>query len=218
MDFSEARKNMVWGQLEPNKVTGRALLSRFENVDREFFVDMENSSTPYADKPVSIGYGRSMFSPLACARMLQSLDLQESDNLLIVAAGTGYSSVVAAPLVKQVVAVEEDANLKDVMKRAVSRHNYGNVHIVSNPPEEGYVGGGSYDKIMIDAPLETVPAAIIKQLREGGLLAAAQKNSNTGVTEVIAYTKMGKTLFEQKLLETSGEVLPNFSQGEQFVF
>jgi protein-L-isoaspartate(D-aspartate) O-methyltransferase len=217
MSFALARENMVESQLRPNRVTDKLLLQRFLNVPREIFVDVASRSIAYMDDPVLMGAGRKMMTPLVTARMLQELQLTETDTLLVVAAGTGYSSCLASPLVSKVVAVEENVQLVDVARRNVIELGLGHVTVVDGKPQEGAAKFAPFDKILFDAAVGEVPSALIRQLKEGGRLAAVVALEN-GIMEASVFTKVGHTLFETTLFETKGDVLGNFARTERFVF
>src|SRR5690606_8653766 len=154
----------------PNRIHDARLLAQFSRVPREAFVDTGSSTLAYADTALTMGQGRSMFKPLICAQLLQSLDLQEDDALLVVAGGTGYSACIAAPLVSRVVLVEENGYLLDIANRNILDLHLHNIELKRGKPERGSAESGPYTKILIDAAVEEVPMEIIEQLKDGGKL------------------------------------------------
>ena len=58
MDFIQARKNMVDGQLTPNKIVNHDVIERFSKVPREYFVDVSYKNMAYRDNPVKISNNR----------------------------------------------------------------------------------------------------------------------------------------------------------------
>ncbi|MBI1362633.1 MAG: protein-L-isoaspartate O-methyltransferase [Proteobacteria bacterium] len=216
MNFEQARFNMVESQLRPNKITDHDLLSRFATVPREKFVDHAAQSMAYADEPMSMGYNRKLMAPMVCARLLQELMLDATDHVLVVAGGTGYSGLLVAPLVEQMTILEENPYLSDIARKNMLDLDVTNVKIVSGKPEGG-VTKGMFDKILIDAPAAEVPHGLFDQLKNGGRLAVVA-GAPGSLLEATLYTKNGKTLFEHALLETKGEILPNFAAQERFVF
>lgn len=218
MDYAVARQNMIDGQLTPNKVTDKELLQRMGQVPRELFVDTASRDVSYVDSPVTVGAGREMFPPLVCARLLQEMDLGEQDRMLVVAAGTGYSAAIASGLVKEVYAVEENMNLCDISRKALADSSCVNIKMLEGAPESGCSEHGPYDKILLDAPVEEIPQEIVNQVINGGLLGAVVKQADTGVLTATVYKKVGGTLFEEHLFETTGSVLDNFKAEERFVF
>ena len=87
MDFDQARQNMIDGQLRPNRVKNPALLARFADVPREYFVARSGQELAYAEDGAPLSDGRMTLTPLTTAHMIQELELQPEDNVLVVAAG-----------------------------------------------------------------------------------------------------------------------------------
>jgi protein-L-isoaspartate(D-aspartate) O-methyltransferase len=152
-----------------------------------------------------------------CGRLLQGLELSGEDTLLILAGGTGYSAAIAAPLVNRVVVVEQNAQLVYQARHSVAEQGGANVSFHIGAPENGYAAQAPYSKILLDAPSAELPPLLVDQLAEGGKIASIREGAD-GVLEVCIYTKIGKTLFENPLFETKGQILPNFARKERFVF
>ena len=110
-DFVLARRNMVDGQLRPNRVTNAQLLAAIGELPRERFLPAGLQSVAYADDDVPLGKGRFLMEPMVLARLLQTLQPLPEDKALVVASGAGYGAALLARLVKAVVAVEADAGL-----------------------------------------------------------------------------------------------------------
>jgi protein-L-isoaspartate(D-aspartate) O-methyltransferase len=107
-DFALARRNMIDGQLRPNRVTNPQLLAVIGDLPRERFLPPGLQSVAYADDDVPLGNGRYLMEPMILARLIQTLQPQPEDKALVVASGTGYGTALLARLVKSVVAVEAD--------------------------------------------------------------------------------------------------------------
>ncbi len=72
-DFVLARRNMVDGQLRPNRVTNAQLLAAIGDLPRERFLPPGLQSVAYADDDVPLGKGRFLMEPMVLARLLQTL-------------------------------------------------------------------------------------------------------------------------------------------------
>src|SRR5215475_16227815 len=110
-DFALARRNMVDGQLRPNRVTNAALLAAVGELPRERFLPDGLRSVAYADDDVPLGGGRFLMEPMVLARLVQALQVQPDDKVLVVASGRGYGAALLSRLAKSVVAVESDPTL-----------------------------------------------------------------------------------------------------------
>ena len=72
-DFALARRNMIDGQLRPNRVTNAQLLAAIGELPRERFLPEATRSVAYADDDVPLGNGRYLMEPMVLARLIQTL-------------------------------------------------------------------------------------------------------------------------------------------------
>ncbi|MFT7144672.1 MAG: protein-L-isoaspartate(D-aspartate) O-methyltransferase [Alphaproteobacteria bacterium] len=216
MDFSQARKNMVDGQLTPNKITNNALIKSFLNIPREAFVDVANKHAAYVDSPTRVSSSREMFSPLVCAHLLQSLDLTETDNVLVVASSSGYTASILCGLVNNVYGVEDDLSLLEMARRALLDASCKGVTLCEGAPSKGLEEKAKFDKIMIDVPVEFIPDSLLNQLVEGGKVAAVVKNK-FDIYTLKVFTKLNNVLTSKSIREVvSMPVHKGFKKKEEF--
>ena len=88
-DFALARRNMIDGQLRPNRVTNAQLLAAIGELPRERFLPEAARSVAYADDDVPLGNGRYLMEPMVLARLIQTLQPRPEDRALVVASGRG---------------------------------------------------------------------------------------------------------------------------------
>ena len=170
-DFALARRNMIDGQLRPNRVTNAQLLAAIGDLPRERFLPEGLRSVAYADDDVPLGNGRFLMEPMVLARLIQTLQPQPEDRALVVASGRGYGAALLARLVKSVVAVESDAGAGRcgrADRQGAGHHRHRSRS--TGKMEEGCAGRGPYDVILIEGAVQQVPPAILEQLAEGGRL------------------------------------------------
>src|SRR5436190_14202860 len=136
-DFTLARRNMIDGQLRPNRVTNPKLLAAIADLPRERFLPAGLRSVAYADDDVPLGNGRYLMEPMVLARLIQMLQTQPDDKALVVASGAGYGTALLARLVKSVVAVESDAALAGSAEQTIRDLGIANVRRVAGKMEEG---------------------------------------------------------------------------------
>ena len=112
--------------------------------------------------------------------MLQLASLRPTDNVLDVACGTGYSSVVLGRLVKSVTALEQDADLVRIASDMVPASGAANVTVVQGGLTEGVKARAPFDAIVIKGAVEAVPEQLLAQLAEGGRLVADLRERRPG--------------------------------------
>ncbi len=139
-DFALARRNMVEGQLRPNRVTNAQLLAVVGELPRERFLPEGMKSVAYSDEDVPLGNGRFLMEPMVLARLIQTLQPGAGDKALVVASGRGYGAALLARLVKSVVAVESDAGLAGSADQTIKALGLANV-TTSDWPRRSRLGG-----------------------------------------------------------------------------
>ena len=179
-DYATQRFNMVETQVRTNDVTDVRLHQVMNTVARERFVPAARRATAYADVPVEVAPGRFLLDPRTFAKLLQLADLRGSDNVLDVACGTGYSSVVIGRIVRSVVALEQDADLVRIASDMIPASGATNVTVVQGGLTEGFKERAPYDVIMINGAIEAVPDTLLGQLAEGGRLVAVIQSGAQG--------------------------------------
>ena len=171
-DFALARRNMIEGQLRPNRVTNAQLLAAIGDLPRERFLPEATRSVAYADDDVPLGNGRYLMEPMVLARLIQTLQPRPEDRAMVVASGTGYGAALLARLVHSVVAVEGDPALAAAAERISKELGIAGIRQTIGKMEEGCADPAPYDVILIEGAVQLVPQAIFDQLAEGGRLTA----------------------------------------------
>ncbi|NVO13724.1 MAG: protein-L-isoaspartate O-methyltransferase [Rhodoplanes sp.] len=222
MDFAAARRKMVDNQVRPNGVTDLRLVDALLAVPREHYVPAGKTAMAYMDGDLavaSVTHGRPdrcLLKPMVLARMIQALDLAETDRVLDIACGTGYSTAVLARLAAQVTGLEETAALAESAGRLLASAGVANATAVSGPLEAGWPGSAPYDAILINGTVDSVPKAMLAQLAEGGRLVAVIGSKAPG--EVVLYRSVNREASGVPVFDASAPVLPAFSKPPVFVF
>ncbi len=217
-DFALARRNMVDGQLRPNRVTNAALLAAIGELPRERFLPEGLRSVAYADDDVPLGNGRFMTEPMVLARLIQSLQPQSEDKAMVVGAGRGYGAAILARLVKSVVAVEADAGLAGAAQQILRDLAVTNVQQVAGPAQQGAAASAPYDVILIEGAVGEVPAAIVDQLAEGGRLATVISDPSGALGVAQLFVKQGGVTSGRPLFDAGTPPLPGFARPPRFTF
>ncbi|WP_237216791.1 protein-L-isoaspartate O-methyltransferase family protein [Falsiroseomonas oryziterrae] len=183
VDTAEARRCMVDGQLRPNRVTDPRILAAMGEIPRERFVPPQLAARAYADEDVPLPDGRALIEPMMIARLLQLLSLRDGDRMLVVGAGAGYAAAVAARCGARVIALEEDAGLIALGRRAAAGlAGPEALRFVQGALPAGHVAAAPYDAILIEGEVPEVPAEIAGQLAEGGRLATVLAAAGRGLS------------------------------------
>jgi protein-L-isoaspartate(D-aspartate) O-methyltransferase len=217
-DFALARRNMVDGQLRPNKVTNAALLTAVGELPRERFLPEALRSVAYADDDVPVGGGRYLMEPMVLARLIQTLQPQPTDRGLVVGAGRGYGAALLARLVKTVTAVESDPGLAAAAAQIAKELALDGIQWVSGKLEQGGPGSAPYDVVLIEGAVRQIPQAILDQMAEGGRLAAIVAGAPGAMGVAQIFVKDGGVASGRPLFEAGTPLLPGFTPPPRFTF
>lgn len=214
--YAKARHNMIVSQLEPNQVTDEALLAAMGRLPREIFVPPALGSVAYMDGDLRLSSGRHLIQPMVLARMIQEAEITETDIVLDVGCGPGYSTAVIAHLAATVVGLESDADLVHQAGEILAQLEIDNAAVVSGPPAEGRQDQGPYDVIILNGSVGRTPDQLLTQLSEGGRLICVRLNGRAG--KAFRYERRGDVFGHRPLFDASIPVLPDFGEAEGFVF
>ena len=216
--FATARKTMVDCQLRPSKVTDQFILDAFMKIPREDFVGKQQRALAYVDEDLPLSGGRCLMEPMVLARLLQALEIRPDDSVLIVGAGCGYGTAVAAKLAGSVIAIETRANLVDKAQDVLVSIGIDNAAIVKSRLVDGYPEEGPYDRILIEGGVETVPDNLLKQLTPKGRLAAIYRKPGHPVGVASVWTRSGKEFTRTPLFDARVPNLDEFNAKVEFSF
>jgi protein-L-isoaspartate(D-aspartate) O-methyltransferase len=208
-DFSMARRAMVDNQLRPEGVTDRGVLAAMGSVERERFVPENARPLAYFDRPLRLANGRAMMPPAALGRLLSELAPKPGERALVVGSATGYSAALLRAIGLDVVALESDEALAAAATEA-------GVETIVGDLATGSPKGAPYDFILLDGAVEEIPAALVKQLRDGGRLAGAIVDR--GVTRLIIGRVSGGALGYRSLADADVDPLLGFERPRAFTF
>lgn len=215
--YEEARANMIEGQLRPSTVTDERVINAFGTLRRELFVPEKLRGIAYADRDLPLGGGRYLMAPMVAARLLQTLEIKRGDTALVVGAGVGYEAAAIAQLARNVVAVEDDAELARLGRDALVEHRIATVKFVEEPAVQGARARSVYDVVLFAGAVAEVPAEIAAQLSEGGRLAAVVQSAD-GVGRATLITRTGGILARRVIFDAATPLLPGFARKPAFVF
>lgn len=162
---------MVELQLRRRGISDERVLAAMLEIPREEFVPPESRLFAYQDDPIQIGQGQTISQPYMTALMAECLALKGSENVLEVGAGCGFAAAVLGALAAQVTTVELlpglARNARENLRRTARDFN---VKVVTGDGSLGYSPGAPYDAISVAAGAPEIPAALVAQLRDPGIL------------------------------------------------
>lgn len=170
-DREAERNRMVDDQLRARDIRDERVLRAMREVPRHLFVPEPERQQAYHDTPVPIGHGQTISQPYIVAFMTQALEVAPTHRVLEVGTGSGYQAAVLARLAEQVYSIEIVAPLADRARTTLAELQYRNVEVRSGNGYLGWPEHAPYDRIIVTAAPPEVPAALVEQLKVGGLMA-----------------------------------------------
>lgn len=213
MNFDQARFFMVEQQIRPWDVLDQKVLDPFLNIPRHHFVEESKQSLAYSDIELPIGHDEAMMAPKIEARLLQALDIDETDTVLEIGTGSGFLTAVMATLGKSITTVEIHADLQEVAKKRLA--SYDNIEFKLGDASQSWEDGKQYDVIILTGSVPEIPQAYKEQLNLGGRLAVIVGQSPAMTAQIL--TRISETEWEtETLFETDLKPLVNAKSSETF--
>ena len=157
-------------KLRKNGISDTRVLSAIETIPRELFVTDQFLDQAYEDMPLPIAHGQTISQPTIVAWMSWALDTSDRHRVLEIGTGSGYQAAILSKLCRRVYTVERH---RDLMAVADHRFNALSLHNITTHLGDGSKGfktAAPFDRIIVTAAAANVPAALLDQLPEGGIL------------------------------------------------
>ncbi|WP_380680565.1 protein-L-isoaspartate(D-aspartate) O-methyltransferase [Salinigranum sp. GCM10025319] len=177
-DFEAARTRLVDQLVDRGHVERASTERALRAVPRHEFVPEGNRRSAYEDRPLPIGNGQTISAPHMVAIMTDLLALEPGDRVLEIGTGCGYHAAVVSEIVGagNVYSVEYEADLARESRERLSRLGY-DVHVRQGDGHAGWPEHAPYDAAYVTCAPETVPDAVVQQVRTGGRVVAPEGTS-----------------------------------------
>jgi protein-L-isoaspartate(D-aspartate) O-methyltransferase len=222
IDFAEARRMMVDGQIRTYDVTDLRIQTAMLAVPRERFVPTDKQAVAYLDRDIAVqsakpsGVVRYLLKPAVLARLIQAANVAADDHVLDVGCASGYSTAVLSRLAGTVVALEEDPKLAGLAKATLADLALANVRVRTGALAEGVPDEAPFDVILLNGSTGVVPATLIRQLKEGGRLVCVRGGFPMGKATI--YRLVSAHVTGQPIFDAVAPPLPGFTKPAEFVF
>ena len=215
-DFATARRRMVDNQLRTSNVTDRRILTAMDEVPRERFVPAERQPLAYTDTAHSLGAGRALAPAAPFAKLIQLAEIDHTDSVLDIGAGTGYSTAVLARLGSHVTGLESDPALAAEARRLLTELGVANAGITEGALDGSGLPRDSFDVIVLEGAVASEPTGLFPLLKDGGRLVALLRRNGAGVAHV--YVRSGNGVATRAEFNTALPPLAPAAREESFVF
>ncbi|NHN37132.1 protein-L-isoaspartate O-methyltransferase [Pseudomaricurvus alcaniphilus] len=168
-------------QLEQRQVLSTpAIIAAFRAMRRDKFLPADVVEFAGEDHPLPIGHGQTNSQPYTVAFMLELLQPRAGQRILDVGCGSGWTTVLLAHIVGatgQVIGTERVAELAGRARQRINAAAIDNACIEHTPEQMGYPQRQPYDCILVSAAATQLPAELVEQLAEGGVMVIPVQHS-----------------------------------------
>jgi len=179
-DLERARFNLIEQQIRPWDVLDLDILDLLARMRREDFVPAAHKALAFVDMQIPLlgsaeeaaRTGQCMLEPKVEARMLQDLEVQPTDKVLEIGAGSGYMAALLAARAQRVISLEIAPELVQMARDNLQRAGVRNVEVREADGAKGLAAEGPFDVIVLSGSVPEVPHALLAQLKIGGRLGA----------------------------------------------
>jgi len=181
---------MVRLQVESRDVHDEHVLAALRRVPRHLFLPAGSRGAAYEDHPVAIGHGQTISQPYIVAFMTELLELHGMERVLEIGTGSGYQTAILAELCTAVFSVERIPELAERARGALRDLGYRNVLVRTGDGSEGWPEKSPFDRILVTAAAPEVPAALLEQIEDNGLIVVPVGDMK-GTQELVIARKVG---------------------------
>src|SRR3989338_6982548 len=139
-------------------------------IRREDFVPLQMRPYAWGDHPLPIGCNQTISAPHMYAIMLENANVLAGERVLEIGTWSGYGAALLSFLVGKagkVYSLEVVHSLAESARRNIAKAGL-EASVIESDGRQGYAAGAPYDKILVTAASESIPPALIKQLKTGG--------------------------------------------------
>ena len=179
-------------------VTEQKVVAAIESVPREIFVPAESQPHAYAERALAIDCGQTISAPVIVGMMTQALDIGDRERVLEIGTGTGYQTAVLARLARRVYTMDRFRTLVIAAESRFKTLRLSNVTTIVGDGTNGWPEQAPFDRIIVTAAAETVPEALKKQVRMGGVI-VIPVGPQDGVQKLLRLERT-ETGFNEKVL------------------
>lgn len=157
-------------------------------VNRSAFIPQTQSHLADQDCALPISCGQTISQPFVVALMTHLLGCQPYHHILEIGTGSGYQAAVLSRLVAKVFSLEIIADLAESARARLKYLGFNNIEVQCSDGYHGLPEHAPFDGIIITAAIESLPSALLEQLRPGGRI-VAPLGSSQGVQQLIVAEK-----------------------------
>ena len=216
MDFNKARELMVEQQVRPWDVLDARVLDALVSIPRDAFVPAAHRALAYADAVLPLGHGEVMMKPVLEGRTLQSLDVQEGEEVLEIGTGSGVLTALLGRLAREVHSIDLHADFVDAARARLEAMGLGANVRLETADAFSWNTERRFDAICVTGAVATIPPRFLQWLRPNGRLFVV-RGASPAMEAVVARNEVNGPRIES-LFETDLPYLVGAAPAPRFDF
>jgi protein-L-isoaspartate(D-aspartate) O-methyltransferase len=151
-------------------VTDQRIVSAMEASPRDLFVPADSRGQAYSERALPIDCGQTISAPVIVGMMTAALNPGDRDRILEIGTGTGYQTAILSGLARRVYTIDRFRTLVAAAESRFRTLRLPNITTLVGDGMKGWPEQAPFDGIIVTAAGETVPEALVRQLKVGGTL------------------------------------------------
>ncbi len=165
-------EQMIQKQIIARGIRDPSVLNALRTIDRKQFVPGAYQHRAYEDCPLPLSDGQTISQPYIVALMTTELASSPRHTVLEIGTGSGYQTAILATISKSVTSLERIETLYKSAKQRLAAFHFSNLEVILTDGKEGWKAGAPYERIILTAAPEKLPATLWNQLAENGIMIA----------------------------------------------
>ena len=148
----------------------KRVIEAMKAIRREDFLPEQMKLHAWEDHPLPIGFGQTISAPHMYAFMLEAAQIRQGDKILEIGTGSGYGAALLSCLAGKkgkVYSIEVVHELVGFARSNLATAGL-KTTIIEGDGWHGYPAEAPYDKILVTAACESIPAPLVTQLKDNG--------------------------------------------------
>ena len=184
--------------LRSQAILSSSILSAIETIPREKFINNALRNHAYENASLPIACGQTISQPYIVAKMTEALELKSRHIVLEIGTGSGYQASILSLFVRRVYTMERYRPLFVEARNRLAALKLTNITMRLGDGFVGWPEVAPFDRIIITCQVQTLPEALIKQLKPDGILVAPV--GPPGKEFLTKLTKKGDVIQTEKLM------------------
>jgi protein-L-isoaspartate(D-aspartate) O-methyltransferase len=180
-------------------ITDTRVLAAIERIPREEFVLPTFADQAYENLALPIGHGQTISQPYVVAFMTQALQVEEKMKVLEVGTGSGYQAAVLSKMCRRLYTIERYRPLATESEKRLQQARCHNVVVRVADGTRGWREQAPFDRIIVTAAGREVPAQLLEQLADDGILVMPMGPDPLN-QHIVRMTKSARGLEKENLL------------------